>query len=156
MGDSLPLGDILPTLTLRVQRGRTLVSSWIFLPQATYLGHRPPTDRQDRLFPFPRVTGLLDFLVHDAKPSLLLHELFWSPIITLERCSLTRGPLTEGGKASCAGLASSVGVVFELRKHKGFELTVFLEAPKRFSTLSKTEPGVMQSPNRGLQHLRMN
>ena len=31
------------------------------------------------------------------------------------------------------------GVVFELRKHKGFELTVFLEAPKPFSTLSKTE-----------------
>jgi hypothetical protein len=30
------------------------------------------------------------------------------------------------------------GVVFELRKHKGFELTVFLEAPKPFSTLSKT------------------
>ena len=48
------------------------------------------------------------------------------------------------------------GVVFELRKHKGFELTVFLEAPKPFSTLSKTEPGVIQSPNRGLQHLRMN
>ena len=48
------------------------------------------------------------------------------------------------------------GVVFELRKHKGFELTVFLEAPKPFSTLSKTELGVMQSPNRGLPHLRMN
>ena len=47
-------------------------------------------------------------------------------------------------------------VVFELRKHKGFELTVFLEAPKPFPALSKTEPGVMQSPNRGLQHLRMN
>ena len=51
MGDSLPLGDLLPTQTLRVQRGRTLVSSWIFLPHATYLGHRPPTDRLDRLFP---------------------------------------------------------------------------------------------------------
>ena len=41
-------------------------------------------------------------------------------------------------------------VVFELRKHKGFELTVFLEAPKPISTLGKSEPGVMQSPNRGL------
>lgn len=48
------------------------------------------------------------------------------------------------------------GVVFELRQHKGFELTLFLEAPKPISTLDKTEPGVMQSPNRGLQHLRMN
>ena len=48
------------------------------------------------------------------------------------------------------------GVVFELRKHKGFELTVFLEAPKPFSTLGKSEPGVMPSPNRGLQDLRMN
>ena len=48
------------------------------------------------------------------------------------------------------------GVVFELRKHKGFELTVFLEAPKPISTLGKTEPGVMHSPSRGLQHLRMN
>jgi hypothetical protein len=38
MGDSLPLRDILPRLTLRVQRGRTLVSSWMFLPHATYLG----------------------------------------------------------------------------------------------------------------------
>jgi hypothetical protein len=47
-------------------------------------------------------------------------------------------------------------VVFELRKHKGFELTVFLEAPKPFSTLGKSEPGVMPSPNRGLQDLRMN
>jgi hypothetical protein len=76
MGDSLPLGDLLPTLTLPGQRGRTLgSSSWIFLPHATYLGHRPPTDRLDRLFPFPRVLGLLDFLVHGAKPSLLLHEL---------------------------------------------------------------------------------
>ncbi|MEG4287813.1 hypothetical protein Q5692_02620 [Microcoleus sp. C2C3] len=74
MGDSLPLGDILPTLTLRVQRGRTLASSWIFLSHATFLGYRPPTDRLDRLFPFPRALGLLDFLVHDAKPSLLLHD----------------------------------------------------------------------------------
>jgi hypothetical protein len=75
MGDSLPLRDLLPTLTLRVQGGRTLDRSWIFQPRATYLGHRPPTDRLDRLFPFPRVLGLLDFLVHDAKPSLLLPEL---------------------------------------------------------------------------------
>ena len=48
------------------------------------------------------------------------------------------------------------GVVFELRKHKGFELTVFLEAGKPMNTLGKSGPGVMQSPNRGLQHLRMN
>ena len=85
MGDSLPLRDILPTLTLRVQRGRTLDRSWIFLPHATYLGHRPPTDPLDRLFPFPRVPGLLDFLVHDAKPSLLLHELYESDGTTMRR-----------------------------------------------------------------------
>jgi len=75
MGDSLTLGDLLPTLTLQVQCGRTIVSSWIFLAHATYLGRRRPTDRLYRLFPFPRVLGLLDFLVHGAKPSLLLHEL---------------------------------------------------------------------------------
>ena len=113
MGDSLPLRDILPTLTLRVQRGRTLVNSWMFLPHATYLGHRPPTDRVGRVFPFPRVLGLLDFLVHDAKPSLLLHELFWSPIITLGTTMLSNlQPLTDAGKASWAGLASTVGVDF--------------------------------------------
>ncbi len=113
MGDSLSLGDILPTLTLRVQRGRTLHRSWIFLPHATYLGHRPPTDRLDRLFSFPRVPELLDFLVHDAKPSLLLHELFWSPIITLGTTMLSNlQPLTDGCKASWAGLVSTVGVDF--------------------------------------------
>ena len=84
MGDCLPLRDILPTLTLRVQRGRTLVSSWIFLPHATYLGPRPPTDRLDRLFPFPRVSALLNFLVHDAKPSLQQHDLDESDNYTRE------------------------------------------------------------------------
>src|SRR4028118_739420 len=113
MGDSLPLRDLLPPRTLLGQRGRTLVSSWIFLPHATYLGHRPPTDRLDRRFPFPRVFGLLDFLVHDAKPSLLLHELFWSPIITLGTTMLSNlQPLTDGCKASWAGLVSSVGIDF--------------------------------------------
>ena len=65
------------------------------------------------MFPFPRVLGLLDFLVHDAKPSLLLHGLFWSPIITLGTTMLSNlGPLTDGGKASWTGLASTVGVDF--------------------------------------------
>jgi hypothetical protein len=50
MGDSLPLRDILPTLTLRVQRGRTLVRSWIFLPHATYLVD----------IPLPKGEGILE------------------------------------------------------------------------------------------------
>lgn len=47
------------------------------------------------------------------------------------------------------------GVVFELREHKGFELTKLFEARKPVSPFLKSFPGIMQSANRSLQHLRM-
>jgi hypothetical protein len=47
------------------------------------------------------------------------------------------------------------GIVFELGKHKGFELTKLFEARKPMPPFLKSFPGIMQSANCSLQNLRM-
>ncbi|WP_234489146.1 hypothetical protein [Oxynema sp. CENA135] len=47
------------------------------------------------------------------------------------------------------------GIVLELGKHKGFELTEFFETRESISPFLKDFPGIVQSTNRSLQHLRM-
>lgn len=47
------------------------------------------------------------------------------------------------------------GIVFELGEHKGLELTKFFETWESMSPFLKRFPGIVQSTNRRLQHLRM-
>jgi hypothetical protein len=62
-----------------------------------------------------------------------------------------------GGSPRCSDCRSEAvdGVVFELRKHKRFELTKLFETRESMPTLLKRFPSIVQSANRRLQNLRM-
>lgn len=47
------------------------------------------------------------------------------------------------------------GIILELRKYKGLELARLFETRESMSPFLKCFPGIMQSANRSLQHLRM-
>lgn len=50
---------------------------------------------------------------------------------------------------------ASDGIILELGKHKGLELTKLFETGESTPPFLKSFPGIMQSANCGLQHLRM-